>query len=298
MQGIDIEEEQDFFINLPGPSHFAKDENKEDLKRILGFLARNVVILYGKNYLRRKYEEHPGNNLLNFITWEDAAYILAVRENGMDVWKQEMELKKDGADQYELDKYKVKNQAGMSDEDRLKYHKLTPKFTQKKGVRCAFSESRWSQEGVLFYQRCLKKLVDFASGEDMYERLELVWEEYVEETGFGVHWREKTSLSTNDNAQSDEEDVFEFELPEKRGLGKGRGPSKDSGLKGRGTSSSEGEKSVSDDLSDSSSESSDSEEDIVRSGSRKRICRAREKRTHEDLTEVLNGGSTSEEEYE
>ncbi len=87
-KGIDVREEQDFLVNLPDSQHFMLDDSKKDLVKIIDFLARNALLLYGKNYLRRKFEDNPGNTLLTIITWEDASYVVAVRKNGMDMWDQ------------------------------------------------------------------------------------------------------------------------------------------------------------------------------------------------------------------
>ena len=90
-------------------------------------------------------------------------------------------------------------------------------------------------------------------------------------------------------AKSDEEEVVEFELPERRGLVKAKGPSKDKLT---------GDQSGSDGIGDLSSESSDSEEEMVESAGRKRVCRVHDNRTNEELKDVFNGDSTSEEEFE
>ena len=96
-------------------------------------------------------------------------------------------------------------------------------------------------------------------------------------------------MRTSDEAKSDEEDVFEFELPVRRGLVKEKGPSKDKLT---------GDQSGPDGMGDSSSESSDSEEEMIKSAGRKRVCRVHDNKTNEELTDVFYRDSTSEEEFE
>ena len=134
-KGINEREEQDFLVNFPDSQHFMLENNKEDLERIIDFLARNALLLYGKNYLRRKFEDNTGNTLLTMITWEDAAYVVAVCKNGMDMWDQDLSLKKEDTCEDKLEKFKIKNQLNMTQEEKDKYRRVTPKFTKSKGKK-------------------------------------------------------------------------------------------------------------------------------------------------------------------
>ena len=105
-------------------------------------------------------------------------------------------------------------------------------------------------------------------------------------------------MRVDDEDQSDEEDVFEFDLLGNRGLGKEKGPRKENGMKGNRKSNLEEEQSESDEVSGLLSESSDLDEEVDKIICRKRVCRSRGNRTNEDLRDMLNGGSSSEEEFE
>ena len=143
---------------------------------------------------------------------------------------------------------------------------------------------------MIFYKHCLQKLYDVSSGEEVCDRLKVMWDEYVEESSFGVYWREKTQLREDNDVDSDEEDVFEFDLPGNRGLCK----EKDKGVRKRNEI---GKDSESDELSESlnaTSESSESEDESVKIRRKKRICRSHDNRTNEELTDLFDDGSTSE----
>ena len=100
----------------------------------------------------------------------------------------------------------------------------------------------------------------------------------------------KTPLREDDDIDSDEEDVFEFDLPRNRGLWK----EKDKGVRKRNEI---GKDSETDELSESlnaTSESSESEDESVKIRRKKRICRSHDNRTNEELTDLFDDGSSSE----
>ena len=69
------------------------DKNESNLGRTMDSLSRYVVHIDGSCYMKKLFENDPGQAPLTITTMEDAAYFLELRENSMDVWDQVLKLK-------------------------------------------------------------------------------------------------------------------------------------------------------------------------------------------------------------
>ena len=83
--------------------------------------------------MKQLFKNNPRQTLLIFTTMEDAAYVFAPRENSMDLLDREMKLKSKEMSFEKIEKFKTKNQGGMTSLEKEKYYKIKPKSTRTRG---------------------------------------------------------------------------------------------------------------------------------------------------------------------
>ena len=70
------------------------DANFEELTPFLYFLDKYVSKLVGRRELNDYFKSNRNMTLLNKITQSDIAYAMLLCENGVDVWDESEEIKK------------------------------------------------------------------------------------------------------------------------------------------------------------------------------------------------------------
>jgi hypothetical protein len=195
-----MEEDLKILNNLPQDGW---DEDKS-FWPIINFIGKYVAKLYGKRKIQQWSEINKGKSFLCMITTSDIAYCLTVTVNNYEVWNQWFAIKDLGKE--ELDKYKVKSQSKMTNEEKATYLKKAPKFTKKREKK-TYLEHGFSKSGVAFYNEKWKMWRQFFMDKGKRDKLEICWEEYVRVTGFGRQW--KSSSDVEDNYDDVEEEVDE-----------------------------------------------------------------------------------------
>ena len=191
-----MEDDLKILVNLP------KDgwDDDKSFWPITNFIGKYVAKLYGKRKIDSWSKTNKGKSFLSMITTSDIAYCLTVMVNNYDVWDQWFKIKDHGKE--ELDKYKVKNQSNMTNEEKATYLRNTPKFTSKKEKK-TYLDHGFSRTGVVFYNEKWKMWRLFSSDREKWDKLEICWEEYVTQTGFGRQWK---SISDAEDYGYDVED--------------------------------------------------------------------------------------------
>ena len=85
------------------------------------FVSSFACKIYSKSYLQKQLKKKKGSRLLDVVTPSDMAMVTAVMENSHEVWKDEERISEMTRDEQE--KFKKKNQGGMSEEEREHYQK-------------------------------------------------------------------------------------------------------------------------------------------------------------------------------
>ena len=85
-----------------------------------------------------------------------------------------------------------------------------------------YLEHGWRKAGVEYYESVLKVWKRRAANQEWWEKFDIAWDTYLEETGSGVRWRKKTSEGGNtlgDLADAAEEHaVHHFSFPGDEGF--------------------------------------------------------------------------------
>lgn len=192
--GVDVAEMHRFLVNLPDTEYFLEDRNEKGLEYVVQFICNYAVHCYGWRDIQRQCRSKPGISPLTIVTTSDIAFCLTVIENSMAYW--EFWYNKKGAfqmDAGELEKYKKKNQAKMTSEERSRYTVPAKKFTNLRETKKTFGRDGWSKEGKNYYQTQLITWKTFASNKDVQTRLEIKFEDYVRENDVCKYWKEKGS---------------------------------------------------------------------------------------------------------
>ena len=74
--------------------------------------------------------------------------------------------------------------------DRERYTKKRAKFTDRKNKR-SYLRAGWNKEGIEFYETQLASWRKFRRNKMLWSKLEVAWDSYVEDSGFGSHWKEQ-----------------------------------------------------------------------------------------------------------
>ena len=84
----------------------------------------------------------------------------------------------------------------MPSEEKEKYKKVRPKFTSQRSNRKKriVNDHGWDECGVAFFNERLKMFRLFRRNKDIWDMFIESWYEYVEQQGFGKHYRKKSSL--------------------------------------------------------------------------------------------------------
>ena len=94
----------------------------------------------------------------------------------------------------------------MTNDEKAKYLKKAPKFSNKREKK-NYLEHGFSKSGVAFYNEKWKMWRQFFGDKGKWDKLEICWEEYVRQTGFGRQW--KSSSDVEDNYDDVQEEVDE-----------------------------------------------------------------------------------------
>ena len=215
----DLENDLDFdikrtFQNLIQLPKEGWDTDSDDLyKMICCYLAKFFYRQYEMRYINLWVEKNQGRSFLDLVTASNVAYVNMIIEGNREVWDQAINISE--LDAEERAKYRPKNRKKLPAEEQESYMRKQGKFANKKGHKARYCEDNTTKEGKLFYKGQLEvwKLL-FRNGDKM-DRLQVVWEEYVQEYGFGHHWRASGFELEDDQGNSEEEEDVDlpFSLP-------------------------------------------------------------------------------------
>jgi hypothetical protein len=145
------------------------------------------------------------------------AYVEAVIEDSKDQWDHIIELEDKVIDDDEKKKFLKKNQRGMSKQDQSKYTMTPKKFTIKQQRKNTFGRDGWSSEGKKYYKVALAKWKHIYGDRELYDRMVVVYDEWVSTNEVLREWRKSYRTNYDDNNDSDvdedEADDVRFVIP-------------------------------------------------------------------------------------
>ena len=106
----------------------------------------------------------------------DVAYCICLVRNSNHVWKQDKLVRE--MDKVEQGKYKAWKSI-QDPEDREKYRLFTPRFSGGRGMKRTFCGVMWNEEGLKYYDQALVNWRAVYNDQSLWQKLEVVWEEYV-----------------------------------------------------------------------------------------------------------------------
>ena len=197
--------------------HLIEVEQRKRAEGLIRFIGVYVSKLYGDKAIKAWMKNNKGKTFLDMITMSDVAYCVALVENSHEVWEEELEAKKEIAKLPSDEQEKFRKKGKLSKVDKKRFLKREPKdtkFTSRKGTTRVYLSHGWNRAGVCLFNQTWATFKGVASNQETWEKMQILWEEYAEESGFGKEWRIQT-MSPEDGNECDEEDEEE-ELPSDR----------------------------------------------------------------------------------
>ena len=180
-------------------------DNLEDgMSVFFSFVERYVVKLYGKRAIAAWVKKNKGRSFLDMLTMSDVAYSMSIIENSCRVWDQDLSIEQ--LSKSEQEKYKPKVNKTLPDDEREKYIRVTPRFTDKNLRNRTYMKSGWSEEGINFYNSMWMRWKTIARDRDSLEKLQVGWELHAVDSDFGAFWK-----VSGVRASSEDERVLENE---------------------------------------------------------------------------------------
>ena len=202
--------------NVDDPLEPTEEVRQEKSEGVVRFIGVYVSRLYGDKAIKVWMKKNKGKTFLDMITMSDVAYCVALIENSHEVWEEELEVKKEIAKLMPDEQEKFRKKGKLSKKEKktfLKREPKDPRFTSRKGTTRAYLSNGWNRDGVRLFNQIWATFKGVASNRDTWEKMKILWEEYVEKSGFGKEWKMQTMSSEDGNAWDEEE---EEELPSDR----------------------------------------------------------------------------------
>ena len=201
------------------------------------FVSSFACKIYSKSYLQKQLKKKKGSRLLDVVTPSDMAMVTAVMENSHEVWKDEERINAMTRDEQE--KFKKKNQGGMSEDEKEFYQKKMPKWTSNAGRKRGLMGVGWSGDGIKFYREVENALIGIIKDAEIWSQLEQGWDDYAMEHVDFEEWKpvDPTPLPLEDGSDVPDDqklytdfsmpgdDDYEDPLGWKQGLEEGEGTS-------------------------------------------------------------------------
>mmetsp|Transcript_2927 Transcript_2927/g.6334 ORF Transcript_2927/g.6334 Transcript_2927/m.6334 type:complete len:292 (+) Transcript_2927:843-1718(+) len=175
---------------------------EETMKTVYHFMDKYVGKIYGKRYVASWLKKHRGKSYLDMFTMSDVAFCVTVMKNNCRVWSQEHDISR----MEHQEQKKWKNYKNLDIEERDAYTREKPSFTANRGSRRTYMTSGWNGAGMKYYQEVLGRWRGLSRDQGCWEKIEVGWESYIEETGFGEQWKKRDVASRVLERLDDEDD--------------------------------------------------------------------------------------------
>ena len=179
-------------------------DDNDNMSVLFRFVEKYVVKLYGKRAIGTWVKKNKGASFLDMLTMSDVAYSLSVLENNCRVWDQEVEI--EDLSDTEQSKYKPQVRKMLQPDEREKYTRVKPKFTNMNLRNRTYMNSGWSEQGIKFYNNIWGKWKGIAQDRESWEKLQVGWELHAEESDFGVYWKVRNVRASSVGEVADDDD--------------------------------------------------------------------------------------------